>query len=283
MSVDQIPIGRFSHITRLSLKALRLYDSKGLLVPEAKDQITGYRYYSFSQIDTGVKLKRLAGLGFGLEDCKALLDAEEGGDRETIRTLLQRRRQEVVEERNRLVEVEACLLTQEKNMEVVNVDNDQPIIKDVPEIRVLSKRARGRYDEVVPRLFGELFGIIHHPDNQKAHVKITGTGLALCYDLVYEENDADIEMAIPVSGRVTLTDEEAQLRVLPATEVVSLIHKGSYYKLHESYSRIMKFMEEKGLAYVPPDRELYLSNPKEVAEEEVLTEIQLPFKKKTEE
>ncbi|WP_243684252.1 MerR family transcriptional regulator [Methanosarcina barkeri] len=37
MSVDQIPIGKFSFMTRLSQKALRLYDRKGLLVPEAKD------------------------------------------------------------------------------------------------------------------------------------------------------------------------------------------------------------------------------------------------------
>ncbi|MDR7666095.1 hypothetical protein RG963_09985 [Methanosarcina sp. Z-7115] len=34
MSVDQIPIGKFSFMTRLSQKALRLYDRKGLLVPE---------------------------------------------------------------------------------------------------------------------------------------------------------------------------------------------------------------------------------------------------------
>jgi len=36
MSVDQIPIGKFSFMTRLSQKALRLYDRKGLLVPEEK-------------------------------------------------------------------------------------------------------------------------------------------------------------------------------------------------------------------------------------------------------
>jgi DNA-binding transcriptional MerR regulator len=35
--VDQIPIGKFSFMTRLSQKALRLYDRKGLLVPEEKN------------------------------------------------------------------------------------------------------------------------------------------------------------------------------------------------------------------------------------------------------
>ena len=41
MIVDQIPIGRFSAVTRLTQKALRYYEAKGLLVPEAKDPFTG--------------------------------------------------------------------------------------------------------------------------------------------------------------------------------------------------------------------------------------------------
>ena len=50
MTVDQIPIGRFSVVTSLSLKALRYYDEKGILVPKAKDPFTGYRYYTGDQI-----------------------------------------------------------------------------------------------------------------------------------------------------------------------------------------------------------------------------------------
>lgn len=67
MTVDQIPIGRFSVITRLSQKALRYYDQKGILTPEAKDTITGYRYYTGTQIQQGVKIKHLTELGFSLE------------------------------------------------------------------------------------------------------------------------------------------------------------------------------------------------------------------------
>ncbi len=46
MTVDRIPIGRFSTVTRLTRKALRLYDKRELLVPKAKDNITRYRYYT---------------------------------------------------------------------------------------------------------------------------------------------------------------------------------------------------------------------------------------------
>ena len=77
MTVDQIPIGRFSVVTSLSLKALRYYDEKGILVPKAKDPFTGYRYYTGDQIAVGVKISTLTGLGFSLEETAGILEAEE--------------------------------------------------------------------------------------------------------------------------------------------------------------------------------------------------------------
>ncbi|MHC1591875.1 MAG: MerR family transcriptional regulator [Candidatus Helarchaeales archaeon] len=74
-SMEQISIGRFSLITRLSKKALRIYDKKGILVPLEKDIITGYRYYSLSQIEVGIKIKILTTLGFRLDEVARILKA----------------------------------------------------------------------------------------------------------------------------------------------------------------------------------------------------------------
>jgi len=41
--VGLVPIGRFSKMTRLSVKALRLYDENGLLPPAHVDPSSGYR------------------------------------------------------------------------------------------------------------------------------------------------------------------------------------------------------------------------------------------------
>ena len=46
-----LTIGEFARACRLSPKALRLYDSLGLLRPARVDQWTGYRYYSPDQLD----------------------------------------------------------------------------------------------------------------------------------------------------------------------------------------------------------------------------------------
>jgi DNA-binding transcriptional MerR regulator len=72
MTVDRIPISRFSIVTRISPKALRYYDRLGLLVPAAKDLLTGYRYYTADQFELGVRIKTLCALGFGLEEIASI-------------------------------------------------------------------------------------------------------------------------------------------------------------------------------------------------------------------
>ena len=76
MTVDQIPITRFSIITRITPKALRYYDQVGLLVPAAKDTLTGYRYYTADQLERGVRVKTLCSLGISLQEVACYLDAK---------------------------------------------------------------------------------------------------------------------------------------------------------------------------------------------------------------
>lgn len=73
------PIGDFSRITGLSIKALRLYHERGLLVPHVVDRQTGYRFYSHSDAERARIILRLRELQFGLDDIEEMLvDADEG-------------------------------------------------------------------------------------------------------------------------------------------------------------------------------------------------------------
>ena len=49
--MKEISIGEFARRSRLSLRALRLYDERGVLVPARVDQASGYRYYDTAQLD----------------------------------------------------------------------------------------------------------------------------------------------------------------------------------------------------------------------------------------
>ncbi|MDV6375775.1 MerR family transcriptional regulator [Deinococcus arenicola] len=68
-------ISAFATASRLSLKALRLYDEPGLLPPERVDPDSGYRSYSARQLPQARLIGLLRQLGLSLHDIRAVLDA----------------------------------------------------------------------------------------------------------------------------------------------------------------------------------------------------------------
>jgi len=69
-----IRIGDFSKLSRVSIKALRLYDEMGLLKPVEVDRFTGYRYYEFDQLPRLYRILAFKDLGFSLEAIGRLLE-----------------------------------------------------------------------------------------------------------------------------------------------------------------------------------------------------------------
>lgn len=147
-------------------------------------------------------------------------------------------------------------------------------------MRVLSKRKIGTYVETIGKLAGEIFACISSPENLRNHIKTTGPIMFLCHDEEYRETGADIEVALPVTGRISVDDPKMEVRTLPTIKAVSVIYRGPYQGVEAGFSRIFTYIEEKGLETAGPSRELYLNDPKEVPEEELMTEVQLPIKEK---
>ena len=71
--MKEISIGEFARRSRLSLKALRLYDERGVLVPSRVDQASGYRYYDSAQLDQARLVVMLRELQLPLAAIKELL------------------------------------------------------------------------------------------------------------------------------------------------------------------------------------------------------------------
>src|SRR6201996_6882476 len=105
---ELISIGEFARWSRLSPKALRLYDRLGLLRPARVDPDSGYRWYAPAQLDRARLIAGLRDLGLPLAEIGPILaldgpaaaeriaqlwgDAEAGhsGRRELARHLLDR-------------------------------------------------------------------------------------------------------------------------------------------------------------------------------------------------
>ena len=55
----KLKIGEFSKMMQVTVKTLRHYEQKGVLVPYEVDEWTGYRYYSITQMQ---RLNTIRGL-----------------------------------------------------------------------------------------------------------------------------------------------------------------------------------------------------------------------------
>jgi DNA-binding transcriptional MerR regulator len=73
----QMQIGRFAHLTGLTVKALRHYDEIGLLRPAAVDPDTGYRTYAPEQAERAETIRMLRQLEVPLDEIATLLASDD--------------------------------------------------------------------------------------------------------------------------------------------------------------------------------------------------------------
>jgi len=275
---ELISIGIFSMITRLTRRALRLYDEKGLLSP-AKKEITGYRQYSYRQIRRGMQLKRLADLGFGINEMKEIMDTLTGfPEEEKLGAILTKRLDEVNNEISRLEKIRGSLINK-SFMEVINFKQSEPIVKEVSNQRVVSRREKGTYQDVIPRLIGEICKTVFSSENQQAQVRCIGPPIAIYHDDEHhlcKEMDADIEVALPISGNITV-GPEYEVKILKEGTVVAYIYKGPYQDVGSAWNEVFKYIDMKDLKVAGNCRDIYLNDPNETPEAELLTGIQVPI------
>lgn len=279
MTGDKIPIGTFSYITHLSQKALRIYDEKGLLVPSERDLCTGYRYYSYSQIENGIFLRNLVWLGFSLSEIEVLLDARKCGDGEAVREIFSLRLGKVRDEILRLSSVENVLGNYDLLSGGLCMSVTEPKIEIIPELRVISRRKKGVYQETIPELCRELLTYVCADEGCEPAAHMAGPVIFICHDEEFRETDADIEVAIPVAGRVTIEYPAVEVRNLEGGEFAAVVHTGPYQGVSTAYERLFAYLESENLVPAGPLRELYINDPAEVPEEELLTEVMIPVRK----
>ena len=74
--MDLMSIGEFARLSRLSAKALRLYDELGLLPPAQVDPDSGYRWYAAGQLDNARLVASLRQIGVSLAQIRLILSLE---------------------------------------------------------------------------------------------------------------------------------------------------------------------------------------------------------------
>jgi len=148
-------------------------------------------------------------------------------------------------------------------------------LKNIPSQAVASVR------DVIPtlsdlgQLFGEMFAYLG-----QHRITPAGPPIGIYHDQEFCEQDADVEVAVPVAGSVPEGDRVKE-RELPAVEEMAcIVHQGSYEAVGGTYGQLMAWIEANGYRMAGPVREVYVRGPESGGDPSTyVTEIQLPVEK----
>ncbi len=268
-----LKIGDFSKLSRVSIKALRLYDRLGLLKPARVDRFTGYRYYAAEQITRLNRILDLKHLGFSLEQISQLLNEQITATE--IQRILRLKETEITQaiatERSRLARVETRLKQLEKEM---NMSDYAVTLKKVEPIYVVSVR------EILPNYsaIGQLFDPLTDYLSSLG-IKKFDYCAAIWHDDEYKEKDVDGEALVSIDKSVA-SREEIDAYDLPGVETMAcVVHKGSYETLNIAYQTILDWIDRHDYRIVGSNREIYICGGSEQDNESYITEIQFPVEK----
>lgn len=111
-------------------------------------------------------------------------------------------------------------------------------------------RYRGRYEDT-GKYFGRLFGTVKS--------KACGAPFNCYYDGEYKEEDADIEVCVPVKEPVA--GDGVTTKRFPGMKAVCTTHLGPYSTLAGAYKALTDYAAQNNLKLKTPSREIYLKGP----------------------
>ena len=263
-----VPIGRFSKMTRLSIKALRLYDEIGLLVPAWVDDSSGYRYYEPGQANRAEAIRILRSVDMPLEEIGEILDIEDPSE---AKTALKRHHDRLVTrlaDQQRMLEYLETIIDREKIMPY-DIGVEQVSARTVAAVRKTTNLKTIGDD--IGAGFGQLMQFMG-----TAGVMPVGAPFIVYWDIIDEETSGDIELCIPVGDGISGT-EQIEVKTLPSETVAWTIHHGPYREIGPAYHTLEGWVSDHGHQITGPPREIYLNDPTQVTEDELLTRVEWPI------
>lgn len=248
-----MPIGGLARLSRLTVKALRLYDAEGLLVPAWVDPDSGYRYYRAEQVRTATTIALLRSLGVPLA---AIRDVLEAPDDAALSAVLDAERERAARD----------LAAREQALRSIE--------------RLIRSPAAVRYDvTIAPQRARRLIGLTTAtqidrmaPDTvilcQRAAALLGDGEITALYPVDLEETftlTAGIVGASPAPG--------TEQHELPAGDWASTLHVGPYDELPLAYAALLEHLRERGHEPRAPMVETYVTDPTVVPPAELVTRV----------
>lgn len=244
-----LPIGEFSRLTFLSVKALRHYHEVGVLVPAHVDRSTGYRSYRTDQVGTAQLIRRLRALDMPLDDVRRVVVADEPAQRDrAIAQHLDALEEQLARTKQSVDALRSLLLRSSSGL---------PQYRHEPARLVLARHGAatlGDSEQWVRDAVVELRRAM-----RRAGVPEDGPPGALIPAGLFEDGHAALTAFVPYPEHASDAVLGAgTLEKLPAANVAVLVHVGPYVEVCHTYGVLGSCVNERGEGAPGPTREHFV-------------------------
>jgi DNA-binding transcriptional MerR regulator len=245
----RLPIGEFSRMTYLSIRALRFYHEAGILVPATIDPASGYRYYAPSQVPVAQVIRRLRDLRMPLEEIGAVVAAPAVTDRNAaIVAHLARMQEQLAATQATVASLQALL---ERPAGPLAVEH-----RSVPATRALAiggEVSMTGIGDWWAGAFAELDDVL-----QRQEIRRAGLPGALYPREFFEEEEGKVIAFVPVEERTAVAGRgRALVQLVPAAELAVAVHEGEFTDLDRTYGALGTYVAEREIGVDGPIREYY--------------------------
>lgn len=256
----RLPIGEFSKMTYLSVKALRHYHDVGLLEPTAVDPATGYRFYGPEQVAAAQAIRRFRDLDMPIDHIRVVLhDPDPTARHRAILAHLEQMQLQLERTQQTVASLQALL------QDNATPDRADGIAASIEHRSVTAVRALAIAEIVTCEgAIDWCVDAVHELQAVRAELGLedAGPGSALYSDEFFESGAglvtafvaiADGTSPRPPGGRITTIE-------VPAATLAVLLHDGPVDDLDRAYGDLGTYVAARGLGAPGPVREAYLTD-----------------------
>ena len=191
---ELLTIGVFARRSRLSPKALRLYDRLGILVPADVDEDSGYRRYTEDQLETARLVALLRRLDMPLAAVDEVVSAPADERATLVSEYWDAVERRTASQRELVAHLRIRLSGEERSYDMYDV-----LEREVPEQLVLTEQRHVRVPELgewLPETIGRLV------QTAEEHGGVAAPVFVVYHGEVNEDSDGPVEVCVPVGAEV---------------------------------------------------------------------------------
>jgi DNA-binding transcriptional MerR regulator len=265
-----LTIGVFARRSRLSPKALRLYDERGVLTPAHVDEDSGYRRYAETQLETARLVALLRRLEMPLAEVAAVVAAPEGRRAELVAQHWATVEDRFAHQRQLAEHLRIRLAGDEGGYDMYEI-----LERDVPEQRFLTEQRHVLVQDLPGWLATSIGRLI---ESARAFGGQAGPTTVIYHGEVNEDSDGPVEACVPIAADQEVTGSVPS-RVEPAhREAYTRISKAQveFPQILSAYEAVDSWIRSEGKTITGSPREVYFADWDAAGPDDEVCDIAFP-------